>query len=84
MSWREDMTICKACKGYIPDIGGHNCPNGAFDQYRQVPPTHYPPITAQFRWTAKCDMCGSTAIDHTEHQCNMNQQLKNINKKKSK
>lgn len=24
----------------------------------------------------KCDLCGSTAIDHTEYQCSMNRRLR--------
>ena len=60
------MTYCKKCSGYIPDIGEHFCP------------PQYPVITTPLpaiKLGQKCDVCGSTAIDHTENQCSLNRQL---------
>lgn len=31
----------------------------------------------------KCDLCGSTAIDHTESRCQMNRQLKDLRRQRA-
>lgn len=58
--------ICARCSGVIPDIGGHNCPNNAGYQIT----TNIP--QPRLINGLKCDLCGSTAIDHTEAQCQLN------------
>ena len=63
-------TICNNCGVTKPDISTpgtyHRCMRGTFVQPVPVnkPMTIYRPH--------KCDICGSTAIDHTENQCQMN------------
>ncbi len=67
------MLTCQKCGGFIPDIGVHNC-YGPKLEYSQ-PPQYIPPIRP-----VKCDICGSTAIDHTETQCIINRQANNSKK----
>ncbi len=66
------MTICKYCKAGVADfyLGGerHECRGGNYPGV--LPKSDYPTKPV------KCDLCGSTAIDHTENQCNLNRTLK--------
>lgn len=65
------MTICPKCNKHLGDINipistGHICVN----------PIQYSKDSVGIsRMAVKCDICGSTAIDHTEAQCNVNRQL---------
>lgn len=61
----NNMTICKKCRGWVPDTGEHFC----YPISDSTTPYKY----IQIR---KCDICGSTAIDHTENQCQINRSLK--------
>lgn len=55
---------------HIPTV---KCPNCIGTQaYGWAYPIYPQPVGE------KCDMCGSTAIDHTEQQCQLNQQFKKI------
>lgn len=56
--------ICKQCGGLIPDWGNHSCTAGHY-VWPYVPQPRI--VSGQ-----KCDICGSTAIDHTEAQCSFN------------
>lgn len=59
-------TTCKRCRGTIPDLGDHFCSNAPeIPSYQPWPP----PVK---NYGVKCDICGSTAIDHTEMQCQLN------------
>lgn len=62
------MLICKICNNYIPDIGDHFCVSTS-----SQPLPSFPNVD---RRGQKCDICGSTAIDHTEAQCQLNRVLK--------
>lgn len=67
------MTYCSKCNNPIGDItlpgqGGHKCPTNY-----TVEPGFSVPRDMRGQ---KCDMCGSTAIDHTENQCQLNRALK--------
>lgn len=67
------MTYCNKCKLPIGDFGSpmfepHYCTDSNTRTLEYKPPKP--------RVGLKCDMCGSTAIDHTENQCSMNRQLR--------
>lgn len=64
------MITCTRCGGYIPDIGGHDCPAYRLP-YIYTSPSNLP-IPKQVNNVIKCGMCGSTTIDHTEKDCKMN------------
>ena len=73
------MTICKKCNAHVGDIGDpHVCPKPDYITYKHFDPNRVireeefiPIVKGQ-----KCDICGSTAIDHTEAQCQLNRSLK--------
>lgn len=46
------------------------------------PSTHPVPLHSM-RTGQKCDICGSTAIDHTENQCSLNRQLQKWSSKRN-
>lgn len=71
------MTICNSCGQYIGDINlqgmGHKCSkNVVIVPSPYISPHLVLPVNNQ-----KCDICGSTAIDHTENQCQINRMNKN-------
>lgn len=67
--------ICQRCLGTIPDIGDHFCTTGP--NIQPYVPYPLPPMRGQ-----KCDICGSTAIDHTETQCSINRQMNRLSPQK--
>lgn len=71
------MTICTKCGQHLLDKGGwpHNCPG---NQVQKIVYNYYPPALTPMR--IKCDICGSTAIDHTEAQCALNKLNKKLEK----
>lgn len=79
------MTYCKKCSQRIGDFGDpHQCIADELNRKMQpsIPSVwgDPPKITRQ---AVKCDMCGSTTIDHTEMQCQINRTLKSLpNQKK--
>ena len=72
-------TLCHQCGGIISDIGSHPCP-GRISKTIHSPYTPLPqPLKGQ-----KCDICGSTAVDHTERQCALNRLSRQPKAKKAK
>lgn len=70
------MTICPNCKLhvadlYAPPLFDHRCPVLG----KPVGWEHDAPVKG-----SKCGVCGSTAIDHTENQCQLNRALKKVKK----
>lgn len=57
---------------HIPSVTCPNCVN------RQHYGWAYPVYPTS---NEKCDLCGSTAIDHTEQQCNLNRSFNQIKPK---
>lgn len=57
------MTYCAKCGGVVPDIGLHQCPTATI--------TYKP--NSFIHSSSRCGICGSTAIDHTEADCQRNQ-----------
>ena len=63
------MTYCSICCGPYPQGGGHRCPQ--FNNHDRV----------EIRTVGmKCGVCGSTAIDHTELNCQLNRTLNDVDK----
>lgn len=64
-------TEAKATERYVR--GGHTCSGRIVTPFYPYPPQ--PPVRP-LMGGQKCDLCGSTAIDHTEQQCSINRVLK--------
>lgn len=64
---------CSYCGAWVYSYQVHMC------AYPYMPTQPYPIMpTLQ---PVKCDICGSTAIDHTEMQCQVNRVLKKPKRK---
>jgi len=72
------MTYCKKCNGMIGDIGEIHACLFQPDHLYNPPMTGLPPM----RIPVKCAQCGSTTIDHTENQCQINRQLPKVDELK--
>lgn len=69
-------TICNQCGGIIPDIGHHNCFAKVYQWPHIFPNTVQPLIQPLMVQGQKCELCGSTAIDHTEALCKLYRDIK--------